>query len=123
VRDNEAPTLRQFKIPTVLVIGGTDALITAVSEAALSLQVLVAECGIEDATTTAANMRPLVIIISEDVYQSDGEGFEALATDIRAGLMRVDTAHCSSREIEARMTELMAEAEAKRPSWTGDLGR
>jgi hypothetical protein len=122
VRENEAPTLRQFKIPTVLVIGGTEPLIAAVTQAALAQQVLVAECGLDDATTTAANMRPLVLIISEDVYQSDPEGFAALATDIRAGLMRVDPAHCSSREIEALMAEHMAEAEAKRPSWIDELG-
>lgn len=121
MRETEAPTLRQFQIPTVLVIGGSEALIGAVSEAALSQQVLVAECGLDDATTTAANMRPLVIIIAEDVYQSDAEGFEALATDIRARVMRVDPAHCSSREVGAMMNDLMAEAEAARPSWTGEL--
>jgi nucleotide-binding universal stress UspA family protein len=120
-RETEATTLRQFKIPVVLVVGGTEELIAAVSEAALSAQVLVAECTVVDVTDTAAQMRPLVMIIPEDVYQSDASNFEALARDVRAEILRVD-ADAPGTDLEADLARLMARAEAKRPSWTEELG-
>ncbi len=88
-RETEATTLRQFKIPVVLVVGGSEELIAAVSEAALSAQVLVAECTVENATDTAAQMRPLVMIIPEEVYSADSKNFDALARDVRAEILRV----------------------------------
>ncbi len=120
-RDTEATTLRQFKIPVVLVIGGSEALIGAVSEAALSAQVLVAECTALSATDTAAQMRPLVMIIPDDVYTSDSSNFDALARDVRAEILHVDTEGVLASELEPELTRLMAKAEAKRPSWTDEL--
>ena len=119
-RETEATTLRQFKIPVVLVVGGTEDLIAAVSEAALSAQVLVAECTVENATDTAAQMRPLVMIIPEDVFSSDSNNFEALARDVRAEILVVDE-DAETSELQAELTKLMAKAEAKRPSWTDEL--
>jgi hypothetical protein len=119
-RDFEAQTLRQLRIPVVLVVGGTEELIGAVSQAALSAQVLVAECTVDDATNTAAQMRPLVLILPEDVYQADANNFEALARDVRAEILRVDEA-MDATEIESELAQLMARAEAKRPSWSDDL--
>lgn len=119
-RETEATTLRQFKIPVVLVVGGTEELIAAVSEAALSAQVLVAECTEGDATNTAAQMRPLVMIVPEDVYTADSNNFDALARDVRAEILRVDGSETPA-ELEAELARLMAQAEAKRPSWTEEL--
>ena len=119
-RETEATTLRQFKIPVVLVIGGSEALIAAVSEAALSAQVLVAECTVENATDTAAQMRPLVMILPEEVYLADSNNFDALARDVRAEILRVDD-ELRGAELESELSLLMARAEAKRPSWTDEL--
>jgi hypothetical protein len=121
VRDTELPTLRQFQIPVVLIICGTEELIGAIGEVAVSLQVLVSECSEEDAATTAAQMRPLVIILHEEIYQQDPIGFEALARDVRARVMRVARGHTEPLELEQRLTQLMAEAEAQRDSWSGEL--
>ena len=121
MRDTEVPTLRQFQIPVVLIICGTEELIGAIGEVAVSAQVLVSECGEEDATTTAAQMRPLVIILHEDIYQQDPSAFEALARDVRARVMRVARGESDPAELEQRLTALMAEAEAQRDSWTGEL--
>ena len=119
-RETEATTLRQFKIPVVLVIGGSEALIAAVSEAALSAQVLVAECTVENATDTAAQMRPLVMILPEEVYLADSNNFDALARDVRAEILRVDD-ELRGAELESELSLLMARAEAMRPSWTDEL--
>jgi hypothetical protein len=119
--DQDVPTLRQFKIPVVLVIGGSEALIGVVSEAALSAQVLVAECALEDATDTAAEMKPLVLIMGEATYSEDPEGFEALARDVRAKILRVLDSQLDAHVLEPLLTSRMVEAEAQRPSWNGDL--
>lgn len=115
------PTLRQFQIPVVLIICGTEELIGSIGKVAVSAQVLVSECGEEDATTTAAQMRPLVIIMHEEIYQQDPANFEALARDVRARVMRVASGENDPVELEKRLKALMAEAEARRDSWTGDL--
>lgn len=119
--DSDVPTLRQLKIPTALVVGGSPALIHAISKAALSAQVLVAECALTDATTTAAQTRPLVLVMSEDVYAFDPEAFDALARDVRARLLRVEAKTPDADELKDRLVALMEEAERLRPSWTGEL--
>lgn len=115
-RETEAPTLRNFKVPVVLVVGGDDDLIRTVSEAALSLQVLVVDCSPEDAMNTAVQMQPLVMVVPAGVYDRDQNNFDALARDIRAELLRVDPT-TSHDELGKALTVMMQEAEAKRPSW------
>ncbi len=122
VRDNEVPTLRQFKIPVVLVIGGSSSLLSAVSDIAVSAQVLVSECSVDTATDTAAQMRPLVMIMEEDVYAQDATNLEALARDVRAKIMRVGAAPHDPQHLAPVLLQLMAEAENQRPSWTSELG-
>lgn len=115
-RETEAPTLRNFKVPVVLVVGGDDDLIRTVSEAALSLQVLVVDSSPEDAMNTAVQMQPLVMVIPGVVYDKDVSNYDALARDIRAGLMRV-TPTIAADQLGRELTLMMHEAEAKRPSW------
>ena len=121
MRDNEVPTLRQFQIPVVLVVGGSEELLSAISDVAVSAQVLVSECAVEDATDTAAQMRPLVLIMEEDVYKADAANFEALARDIRAKIMRVGDRPHDPETLAPVLNKLMAEAETKRPSWSNEL--
>jgi hypothetical protein len=120
-RDNETPTLRQMQIPVALIVGGTEELISSFGEAAVSVQVLVAECSVADAATTAAQLRPLVLVMNDDIYQFDAEGFEALARDVRSRVMRVPTPVPAPAELEAQLTALMQEAENERPSWSPDI--
>lgn len=122
VRESEAPTLRDMKIPVALIVGGTEDLIGAVSDAALTAQVLVAECSVADATNTAAQMRPLVMVMAEDIYEADPEGFEALARDVRARIMCVPRSF-ERQALEQDLVQLMIEAEQKRPSWSDELRR
>jgi len=121
VRETEVETLRDLKIPVTLVIAGTEALLSAVGNAALNAQVLVAECGVAEATDTAAQMRPLVIVLPADVYGTDPQSFDALARDVRARVLSVPQGF-DRTEVEQQLKELMLEAEAKRPSWANELG-
>jgi hypothetical protein len=120
VHKSDAPTLRDMKIPVALVVGGTEELISAVSEAALSAQVLVAQCGTADATNTAAQMRPLVIVMPEDVYESDPPSFDELARDVRARILQVSQ-DFDAKQLQREFIELMNDAESNRPSWIDGL--
>ncbi len=122
VSDFEAPTIKPARVPVTLVVGGNDRLIGAVSEAAISAQLLVADCTVAEAASTAAELRPLVIVIPTVVYEADIEGYENLARDLRARLLVVQEDVLNPADLEEHLILLMNDAESQRPSWTGDLG-
>ena len=119
---NDSPTLRQLHVPVALVIGGTRDLVRIVEEAAVSAQVLVAECTVAEATTAAAEMRPLVMIMSEDVFGFDPESFEALAQDVRSQVVTLRPDNIQPEELKAKLKALMLETEDLRSGWTGEPG-
>ncbi|MBM4360001.1 MAG: hypothetical protein FJ096_18000 [Deltaproteobacteria bacterium] len=119
---SEIPTLKPARVPVTLVIGGTDRMIGVVSEAAISAQVLVADCSASDAATTAAEMRPLVLVMPRDVYEVEREAMDSLARDVRARILILDEDHVDTEELELQLVALMNEAENQRPSWAGELG-
>ncbi len=121
VSDSDVPTMKPARVPITLVVGGDDALIGAVSEAAISAQLLVAECSVLDAASSAAEMRPLVIVIPTEVYEADVEGYDSLARDVRARLLVVAGEVVSASDLEEHLILLMTDAEEQRPSWTGEL--
>lgn len=119
VTDREVPTLRQLQIPVALVVSGSDALLSAMSAASVQVQVLVSECSVVDAPTMAAQMRPLVLVMTREVYEGDRDGFDSLARDVRSRVLAVDDTAIDIAELEAQLSELMLEAENQRPSWGG----
>jgi hypothetical protein len=68
----------------------------------------------------AAQMHPLVLVMSEDVYELDRESFDNLARDVRSRVLAVANESLDRSRLEQRLRELMQEAENQRPSWTGD---
>ena len=119
VRKSEDPTLRQMKVPIALIIDGDEKLIRELSKAALVAQVLVAECTARDAPTIAAEMRPLILAMSQRIFGKNREGFEALARDIRASMLVLPESGSSANELQALLESKMSEAEAQRSSWPG----
>ncbi|MEM9691622.1 MAG: hypothetical protein AAGA56_03695 [Myxococcota bacterium] len=95
-------------------------MLAAISEAALTIQALVAECPPEAVTDTATQVLPLVIALPLALHQDKQASFEALARDIRASLFVVGPGPLDVAEVEATLADCMQEAEQKRPSWTGD---
>lgn len=116
VSRSESPTLRQVQVPVALVIGGNRELIQAVEEAALSAQVLVSECSVSEATNTVASMRPLVMIMAEEVYSFDPDSFEELARDVRSQVLTVPSGGVSVDFIQGKLEAMMLEAENLRPA-------
>lgn len=120
VARSETPTLRQVQVPVALVIGGTHELVQAVEDASLSAQVLVADCTVAEATNRAASMRPLVMVMPEDVYAFDPESFEALARDVRSRVLTIPTEGIAPDALRGRLEAVMLEAETLRQGWSDD---
>ena len=120
VSRSESPTLRQVQVPVALVIGGTAELLQAVEKASLSAQVLVADCPVSEATNTVASMRPLVMVMPEDVYSFDPDSFEALARDVRSKVLTIPAAGMTPETLQSSLEAVMLEAETLRQSWTDE---
>jgi hypothetical protein len=105
------PTNKQLRVPVVLVIGGTSDLAALVEKAAVGAQVLVTRCALADVTTVAAEIRPLVIVMSDEIFLFDPEAFRALARDVHSRLLTVREQERRVAVIEGALKALMAEAE------------
>jgi len=112
--ESDTPTFRRQDVPMALVIGGSETLLRSVAKAALTAQVFLAECTVNDALNTAAEMKPLVLILPEDVYSADSLAYEELARDVQAGLLRVNQDNIDLVYIENELIALMMTAESVR---------
>ena len=120
MRDNEVPTLRQMRFPAALVVAGSEHLLNAVGEAALSVQVLVVESTAAEAATNAAQTRPLVIIVGNELYAAEGESYEALARDVGGAVLAVDSENVGVDELESKLSALM-ESSDRKAEWDDEL--
>jgi hypothetical protein len=92
------------QIAAVLVVGGTRPLIKAVHEVVRGLQgAEVVSCGVREAPTRTAELRPFAIVMNEDVHAFDALEFDALARDVRAELI---VAPCGTRGLIRSADEL-----------------
>jgi len=81
-------TLETSPATTVLVVGGTQALLESTRRAARSVPPAeVVFCELRDAPTRVAELWPFVIVMSEDLYAFDSSEFYALARDVKARLI------------------------------------
>jgi hypothetical protein len=83
-------TLESNPTTTVLVIGGSPALLECAERSARAVpRVQVLGCELREAATRVAELWPFAIIISEDLYAFDAAEFDALARDVRSKLIVV----------------------------------
>ncbi len=98
----------------VLVIGCPPDLVARVRDAAITGQSLVAEADLENAATLAAQTRPLVLVLLEDVYAFDAQSFSALAADVQARLVLLPNEHVPPADLEQIIVGAIVEAETSR---------
>ena len=108
---DDYPTNKQIWAPIVLVVGGTPDIGAAVDEAAVGAQVLVTRCALADATTVAAEIRPLALVMSEEIFGVDPESFRALARDVGSRLLTVHDGQLDVGALESQLKALMLEAD------------
>ena len=118
--NDEHPTDKQMLVPVVLVVGGTPDFAGAVEQAAVGAQVLVTRCALADVTTVAAEIRPLVMVMSDDIFNFDPESFDALARDVGSRLLTVREAQPDIHALEAKLKALVVEADLDGPNGASD---
>ena len=119
VSRSDLPTAKVTPAPVVLVVGLAPELVARCREAAIAGQSLLVESDVTSAATHAAQTRPLVIVVLEDVYAFDARSFNDLAADVRARLVLLPDDRIAQSELEAIIVGAILEAEASRESFNG----
>ena len=101
----------------VLVVGAAPDVAAAVDEAAVGAQVLVTRCALADVTTVAAEIRPLVMVMTEETFGFDPDSFRALARDVHSRLLTVREGQVQVGKLEGQLKALMLEAEDFEAGW------
>lgn len=100
MNDDGRTTSQQLYIPTLLVVGGCDALVARCRLAAKSTGLAIKACLLKEVAITVPYRQPLAMVVPNDAFDSAAYELEALARDVRSVLLRVDP-EVSVRELEA----------------------
>jgi hypothetical protein len=100
MNDDGRTTSQQLYIPTLLVVGGCDALVARCRRAAETSGLVIKSCLLHEAAITVPYRQPLATVVPNDVYDRAAVELEALVRDVRSVLLRVDS-EVSVRELEA----------------------
>lgn len=117
VARSDMPTAKVSPAPVVLCVGCAPALVKRCREAAIQGQALLVEADLTNAATLAAQTRPLVILLLEDVYRFDAASFSALAADVHARLVTIADDQMPQRELEDMVVAAIIESESMRDSF------
>lgn len=99
----------------VVVVGGPADLVAAVRQAAgVAAAARVETADLGNAATVAATHRPFAIVMSEDMYAFDSSEFEALARDVNAVLIRVETDSATRAKLERVLMPRLGQAHRRR---------
>jgi hypothetical protein len=92
-------------------------LVAAVRQAAgVAAAARVETAELANAATVAATHRPFAIVMSEDVYAFDSAEFEALARDVNAALIRIETDSATRAKLERLLMPRLGQAHRRRTS-------
>jgi len=95
----------------VVVVGGPPELVDAVQAACEPIPGAKIElASLRDAATKVAALWPFAIVMSDDVYGFDSEEFEALAKDVAARLITLNTDNPAQDKLLRKLRPLLREA-------------
>lgn len=110
-----SPTTVPRPASVVVVVGGPADLVAAVRQAAgVAAAARVETAELSNAATVVATERPFAVVMSEDMYSFDAAEFEALARDVGASLIRVDTANATRTKLERILMPKLGQALRRR---------
>jgi hypothetical protein len=115
IGDMSGPTSIPEPTAIVVVVGGPGDLIEATKQAAgiaAGARVETAELG--NAATVVATHRPFAIVMSEDVYAFDAAEFDALARDVNATLLKLETQGVAQNRLERTLMPKLGRAHRQR---------
>src|ERR1043165_1503108 len=101
-------------LPTVLVVGAGAELIERCRRSAEIAKSFLETADMANAATMAARCRPMVIVLTEDLYAFDPDEFDALARDVRGKVVRVADENIPQLELDARILGAIAEVKRVR---------
>lgn len=119
-RTMAAPTAIPHAAATVVVVGGPRELIEATRQAAgIAAAARIETAELSNAATVVATCRPFAIVMSEDVYAFDAAEFDALARDVNATLLKIDTQGTDPSKFERILMPKIGRAHRQRRVATG----
>jgi hypothetical protein len=112
-----SPTTVPRPTSVVVVIGGPAELVTATRLAAgVAAAARVETAELATAATVIATNRPFAVVVSEDMYAFDASEFDALARDVNAMLIRIDTTGATREKLERALMPRLGRASRRRES-------
>jgi hypothetical protein len=109
------PTTIPKASSVVVVVAGSPDLIAAVRQAAgVAAAARVETAELANAATVVATQRPFAIVMDEVMYSFDAAEFEALARDVGATLIRVDTTNATRTKLERTLMPKLGQAHRRR---------
>ena len=110
-----APTTIPHPIAVVVVVGGPPELIEATRQAAgIAAAAKIETAELSNAATVVAASRPFAIVMSEDVYAFDSAEFDALARDVNAALLKVNSKGADLQKLERLLMPKLVRAHRQR---------
>jgi hypothetical protein len=100
-------------MPTILAIGCPKGLVLRCWTAAGAAGAMMVECTIGEATTVAARLRPLAIVLLEELYEFDPRELEALARDVQSSLAVIHE-QMSDDELVRKIGEAASDSRRRR---------
>jgi len=109
------PTTVPRASSVIVVVGGPPELVAAARIAAgVAAAARLETAEIATAATVIATHRPFAVVLSEDVYAFDAAEFEALARDVNAEMVRIDTSNATRERLERLLMPRLAQAHRRR---------
>jgi len=110
-----SPTTVPRATSVVVVIGGPTELVAATRRAAgVAAAARVETAELATAATVIATHRPFAVVVSEDMFAFDAAEFNALARDVNAMLIRIDTAGATREKLERALMPRLGRAHRRR---------
>ena len=120
MKPSDGSTLPALAAPAVLAIGCPPDLVARCARALEGIGVALRTCDFLNAATAVAERRPLAMVLPDDLYAFDPDEFDALARDVRASLVRVES-DIAVPMLELLLTAAIDAAAARRgellPAW------
>jgi hypothetical protein len=114
------PTAIPQAAAIVVVVGGPRELVEATRQAAgIAAAARIETAELSNAATVVATFRPFAIVMSEDVYAFDAAEFDALARDVNATLLKIDTQGTDPGKFERILMPKIGRAHRQRRSGGG----
>ncbi|MCC6555577.1 MAG: hypothetical protein IT372_21660 [Polyangiaceae bacterium] len=105
-----------IRIPIVLALDCTPALMERCRKVAARCRLLVRACDSASVWRTAVGLRPLAIVVPSHLYERSPQRFHLLAAEAGCQLVVLESAQVPAHELEGHLTSAVHEASRARPA-------